>query len=258
MSSVRRPAVAGLFYPAEPDVLAESIDHLLARQPVAGSRPRALIVPHADYRYSGITAARAYATLLAQRDDVRRVVLLGPSHAIPFRGLALSRAQAFATPLGEVAVDRAALGGIADLPQVRHREDAHREEHSLEMQLPFLQRALDRFSLVPLVVGEADAEEVEDVLQRLAEEDTLILISSDLSHFHSYTVAQSLDRATTGHIESLRPLRSGEACGRSPINGLLALARRRGWRVRTLDLRNSGDASGGHDRVVGYGAYAFH
>jgi len=261
MSSVRPPAVAGLFYPNNPEQLRQMVDGYLAAASADGSPPKALIVPHAGYVYSGPVAATAYATLADVRATISRVVLLGPAHRVPFTGLAASSTNAFDTPLGPVFLDRAAIDRALDLPQVRVIDEAHRQEHSLEVQLPFLQEALEDFRLVPLLVGDASPAVVAEVLELLwGGPETLIVISSDLSHYHDYATARRLDHATSAAIEALRPQDIGvdQACGRHPINGLLELARRRGLAARTLDLRCSGDTAGPRDQVVGYGAYAFH
>lgn len=224
-----------------------------------GGSPKALIVPHAGLVYSGPVAASAYARIRAARAAIRTVVALGPSHRVPFRGLAASSATAFATPLGEVAVDRLGVEAALALPQVQILDAAHAQEHSLEVQLPFLQETLGRFTWIPLVAGDARAEEVAEVLEALwGGPETLILVSSDLSHYHAYASARSLDLATTTAIENLRheELDGERACGYVGIRGLLAVARRRGLRVETLDLRNSGDTAGPRHAVVGYGAYA--
>lgn len=261
MLQIRRPAVAGLFYPGHPRELKHMVDGYLSAVSLDEAPPKALIVPHAGYVYSGPIAATAYATLAKARGTISRVVLLGPAHRVPFRGLAASSADRFETPLGAVELDRAAIDLVLELPQVRLLDEAHQLEHSLEVQLPFLQETLDHFSLVPLVVGDATADQVAEVLDRLwGGPETLIVVSSDLSHYHSYEAARRLDAATTAAIEALRPEDIGyeQACGRNPVNGLLALAKRRGLRARTLDLRSSGDTAGPRDQVVGYGAYVFH
>lgn len=259
-TKIRPPAVAGMFYPDDPDVLRAQVLHLLHAAPAAGPTPKALIVPHAGYIYSGPVAATAYARIAKARASIRRVVLLGPAHRVAFNGIATSSATAFTTPLGSVPVDRKAVQLIEPLPQVRVFDTAHAAEHSLEVQLPFLQLALDDFMLVPLVVGDATAEQVDEVLERLwGGAETLIVISSDLSHYHDYDSARRLDQATSLAIEALREqdIDFDHACGRIPVNGLLQTARHHGLRARTVDLRNSGDTAGGRDRVVGYGAYVF-
>jgi AmmeMemoRadiSam system protein B len=261
MQSTRSPAVAGLFYPDDAGTLRAAVHTLLAATAPAAPAPKAIIAPHAGYVYSGPVAASIYASLIKARDRIRRVVLLGPAHRVAFDGLALSSATAFATPLGEIPLDTAATAQLLMLPQVRLLDAAHRDEHSLEVQLPFLQEVLDDFTLVPLLVGDTSPEEVSEVLDMLwGGEETLIVISSDLSHYHDYATARRLDAATSRAIEALRPQDIGyeNACGRIPVGGLLLSARRHGLRAQTLDLRNSGDTAGPRDRVVGYGAYAFH
>ncbi len=262
MSQVRPAAVAGLFYPAQRDELAATVNHFLNdAQASQGAPPKAIIVPHAGYVYSGPVAASAYAALAPLRDIVRRVVLLGPSHRVPFHGLAAPTTDAFCTPLGEIPLDKNALASIAALPQVISFDAAHAEEHSLEVHLPFLQQCLSDFKLVPLVVGDASGEEVAEVLERLwGGEETLIVISSDLSHYHDYQTAKQMDDATSNAIEALATERIGfeQACGRLPVNGLLLISKRLGLKAETVDLRNSGDTAGPRDQVVGYGAYLFH
>jgi hypothetical protein len=222
-------------------------------------RPKALIAPHAGYQYSGPVAASAFAHL-SKQGGVRRVVLVGPSHHVGFHGLALSQCAGFATPLGVVKVDAHARQQVNSLPQVLELEQAHTYEHCLEVELPFLQQALSEFVIVPLVAGDATDEEVGGVMDALwGGKETLIVISSDLSHYYDYESANVLDLRTAQAIEQLRPeaIEADQACGRVPIRGLLWCARRRGLRAITLDLRNSGDTAGPRDRVVGYGAFAF-
>lgn len=258
---LRHAAVAGRFYPSDPAELRALINTLLAAVPPAtGSAPKALIAPHAGYLYSGPIAATAYAQLVPERDQVKRIVLLGPSHYVAFDGLAASSAEAFATPLGLVPVDLEAVREVRALPQVCEMDTAHAEEHSLEVELPFLQTVLADFTLVPLVVGDATPEEVSEVLDLLwGGPETRFVISSDLSHYCDLQTARRLDGATAEAIEALKPAAIGDerACGRMPIRGLLQAARRHGLRARTLDLRSSGETAGPHDRVVGYGAFAF-
>lgn len=258
MSWIRPPAVAGQFYPATPGTLQAMVDAFLAGAAGNGERCHALIAPHAGYIYSGPIAASAYACLASRREQVRRVVLLGPAHRSPVRGLAASRAAAWATPLGNVPVDREVIEEIVTQPQVHYDDQAHAAEHSLEVHLPFLQRVLADFSLVPLVAGGATPQEVAEVLDCFAaDESTVLIVSSDLSHFNDYEQARALDRATSEAIERLQPLQPEQACGQVAINGLLELARQQGWRARTLDLRSSGDTAGPHHQVVGYGAFLF-
>jgi MEMO1 family protein len=261
LKHIRPAVVAGRFYPADPAELRDVINLLLAQAPPAtGPAPKAIIAPHAGYLYSGPIAASAYAQLAPVRDTVKRVVLLGPSHFVALEGLASTSAEAFATPLGIVPVDGEALRQIAPLPQVKLLDEAHAHEHSLEVQLPFLQTVLRHFALVPLAVGDASADEIGQVLEALwGGPETRLVISSDLSHYYDSQAAQRLDRSTAKAIEALKPEGIGEdqACGRIPIRGLLQTARRHGLRARTIDLRNSGDTAGPRDQVVGYGAFIF-
>jgi AmmeMemoRadiSam system protein B len=262
MTNLRQAAVAGLFYPGDPRELHDQVQGFLAG--VAGpdgGPPKAIIAPHAGYVYSGPVAASAYARVAAARGVVRRVVLMGPSHRVGFNGIAATHADGYATPLGNIPIDQEAVGKILSLPFVGYLDQAHAQEHSLEVHLPFLQEALGEFQLVPLVAGNASPEQVAEVLDRLwGGPETLIVISSDLSHYHDYATARRMDQATTLAIESLDPdaVQYESACGRVPVNGLLCSAKRRGMSVETVDLRNSGDTAGGKDRVVGYGAYVFH
>lgn len=265
MSIIRPAAVAGAFYPAQPQVLADTVRELLDAAAVPAGTPKALIVPHAGYVYSGRTAATAYNSLAQARATIRRVVLLGPVHRVPVRGLAAPDADVFATPLGHIPIDRRAIHTLSGLRQVVTSGAAHAWEHSLEVQLPFLQTVLGDFTLVPLAVGDASAEEVAAVLERLwGGPETLIVISSDLSHFNSYREAQMLDRDTVDAILQLdHHIDHEQACGGTPINGLLLAAQRHGLHARLLDLCNSGDASADglaadKSRVVGYAAFAFY
>lgn len=262
MTAVRPPAVAGSFYPENPAVLTAVVEDFLsevAREPDAAA-PKAIIAPHAGYIYSGPVAAHAYARIKQLRGRVSRVVLLGPAHYVAVTGLAVPSAEAFDTPLGRVAIDLAGVEGIADLPYVEIADAPHGPEHSLEVQLPFIQVTLGNVELVPLAVGQALPTEVSGVLTRLwGEADTLIVISSDLSHYLAYETARRRDTATAEAIEALDGARLGpnDACGYLPIAGLLTESKRRRLRPVRLDLRNSGDTAGPRDRVVGYGAWAF-
>jgi hypothetical protein len=258
--NIRQPAVAGMFYPGDPGELHHQVQDYLREAVAAPRSPKAIIAPHAGYAYSGPVAASAYASLAPRRKQIRRVVLLGPSHRVPLDGMAVSSADFFATPLGEIAIDQEAVQHLLTLPQVRVMDAAHQLEHSLEVQLPFLQEILEDFRLVPVVVGDSTPDEVAEVMEMLwGGQETLLVISSDLSHYQDYETARRMDRATSDAIEALAPQRIhyDDACGRNPVNGLLLAARRRGLRASTLDLRNSGDTAGPRDRVVGYGAYVF-
>ncbi len=263
-STLRPAAVAGSFYPGSAGVLARDLRRLLsAARPEQGNhqarRPKAIIVPHAGYVYSGAIAASVYAPLHALRASIQRVVLLGPTHRVAVDGLAIPSVSAFATPLGEVRLDREAMRRIARLPQVVVSDAAHAMEHSLEVQLPFLQTVLERFLLVPLAVGAAAPGEVAEVLEALwGGDETLIVISSDLSHFLPYARACETDSETARHIVALdAKLNHQQACGATPVNGFLLAARRHGLQAQLLDLRNSGDTAGDKARVVGYGAFSF-
>jgi len=261
MPNVREPAVAGSFYPADPQSLRQQVNAWLGQAESGHPFPKAIIAPHAGYLYSGSVAASAYAPLTAHKGQIHRVVLLGPAHHVYIKGLAASSAHHFNTPLGSIPVDRNAVDDLVkNLDTVNISDAAHEPEHSLEVHLPFLQQTLSGFSLVPLVVGGTSAEEVAVVLDRLwGGTETLIIISSDLSHYHDYDTACNMDRAAAKAIENLDPsaLDPEQACGQIPICGLLATAKARGLKVQTVDLRNSGDTAGPHDRVVGYGAWLF-
>ena len=258
---VRPAAVAGMFYPSDATVLADEIDRMLADVPITDAPPpKALILPHAGYVYSGPIAATGYATLRNLRAPVTRVVLLGPAHRVAVRGLATSSADAWSTPLGSVVIDAAARDAVCDLPGVSVDDAAHVGEHSLEVHLPFLQRVLgDDFALAPFVVGRAEPELVAAVLERLwGGPETVIVVSSDLSHYLDHASAADRDRRTAdaiveGRVAALAP---DDACGAYPVRGLLVAASHRGMHPELLDLRSSGDTAGSRDRVVGYGAFA--
>jgi AmmeMemoRadiSam system protein B len=263
---IRQPAVAGTFYPHDAAALLRAVESQLAEaeqragEDAAALRPRALIVPHAGFVYSGPVAASAYVLLRPLADSIERVVLLGPSHRVFVEGLATSSAECFVTPLGEIPLDRAAIDRALALPQTCVLDEAHAHEHSLEVQLPFLQAVLGSFALVPFAVGDASTDDVRAVLALFFDDPgTMTVISSDLSHFYDYATARRLDAETTRVIESLQPERldHDSACGRVPVRGMLALAKQHGLRARTLDVRNSGDTAGPRDEVVGYGAWAF-
>lgn len=256
---IRNPAVAGMFYPADPHRLQAQIQQMLAQSDPPPIRPKALIVPHAGYIYSGQVAAQAYR-LLQQYPQICRVVLLGPAHRVYVPGLAVSSATAYTTPLGTIPVAVDAVGEILGLSQVQVSDLAHAPEHSLEVQLPFLQSVLENFQLVPILVGDADAPQTAAVIEQLWGDDgTLILVSSDLSHFHPYREAQQIDRATGDAILRMSEALVGEqACGCHAINGLMHSARQHRMKITELAICNSGDTAGDKERVVGYGAYALH
>jgi AmmeMemoRadiSam system protein B len=243
-----------MFYPGERGELSAQITGFLAKaaeQSAPGRPPKALIAPHAGTIYSGPVAASAYARLIPARDGIERVVLLGPAHRVALRGLGATSADAWETPLGRVPIDRVTLDRLLELPQVRVND-------GLEVHLPFLQLVLADFQLVPLVVGSASAEEVAEVLEACwGGDETLVVVSSDLSHYHDYATARALDRRTTLQIEALavEELDGDGACGFYPVRGLLLHARRHGLAVRNIDLRNSGDTAGSRREVVGYGSY---
>lgn len=260
----RSPAVAGMFYPADGRVLRADVERYLAAADASDTRavsmPKAIIAPHAGYVYSGPVAASAYARLASLRGRIGRVVLLGPAHRHGFQGLAASTATAFETPLGRVPLDGEGIRAALELDQVHLLDAAHEGEHSLEVHLPFLQVVLGDFTLIPLVVGEADPEEVSQVLGALwGGDETLIVVSSDLSHYLPYTQANRLDAETARAIEELKPedINYEQACGRMPVAGLLLRAREEGLSAECVDLRNSGDTAGSRSQVVGYGSFLF-
>jgi AmmeMemoRadiSam system protein B/AmmeMemoRadiSam system protein A len=260
MAAVRPAAVAGMFYPGNARALTDEVDDLLGGAEALAPRvgfPKAIVVPHAGYIYSGGVAASAYDAVRPARGIVRRVVLLGPVHRVAVRGLATVSDQAFATPLGEVPIDREALDSLADLPQVVTSDVAHAMEHSLEVQLPFLQKTLGSFKLAPFAVGAANVAEVAQVLDRLwGGPETLIVISTDLSHYHAYVDARRIDGETIARIASFATdLDHEEACGATPLNGLLQVAKRKNLSLKLLAACNSGDTAGGRDRVVGYSSF---
>nr|VFJ95170.1 MAG: hypothetical protein BECKLFY1418B_GA0070995_106610 [Candidatus Kentron sp. LFY] len=273
-AAIRPPAVASLFYPDDPVALKDMVGGFLREvtekegksDVVSKAMPKAIIAPHAGFIYSGPIAASAYGTVARTRPDgkTKRVILLGPSHRVWFQGIAAPSAAFFGTPLGDVPVDREAIAAIADLPQVAILDEAHAAEHSLEVHLPFLREVLGDFMLVPLVVGETRPKEVAEVLERFwdderGDSDTLIVVSTDLSHYLAYDQARKRDDITARAVETLdvTAIDPEDACGRNPVNGLLYVAKRRGLTVKRLDLRNSGDTAGDKKRVVGYGAWAF-
>ncbi|MDO9366066.1 MAG: AmmeMemoRadiSam system protein B [Methylotenera sp.] len=261
MHTTRQPAVAGAFYSGNKQILTDEIKTLLASATavIGHAYPKAIIVPHAGYIYSGQTAAIAYARLTQGRESIKRVVLLGPVHRVPVRGLALPDVDAFATPLGEISVDQEAIASLAGLSQVVVSRAAHGQEHSLEVQLPFLQTVLDDFKLVPLAVGDATPTEVAEVLNLLwGGPETVIVVSSDLSHYLPYKLAQSVDQETVQNILGMHgSLTHQQACGGTPVNGLILAASRHHLKPKLLDLCNSGDTAGDKDKVVGYASFIF-
>lgn len=266
MNAVRPAAVAGMFYDADPATLRRDVEGFLAHADRTGGGadvpPKAIIAPHAGYVYSGAVAGSAYATVSPLREQIKRVVLLGPAHRVYVEGIAASSAGAFATPLGNVRLDKDLIRElVAEFGFVHYSDDAHAVEHSLEVQLPFLQALFEDFVLLPFAVGAAVPEQVDALLERLwGGDETLIVISSDLSHFRSYEAAREIDRFTSGQIKELTAtaLTGEHACGYMPISGLLEAAVKRNLRCEVLDMCSSGDTAGPRDRVVGYGAYAFY
>lgn len=262
MTYTRQPAVAGIFYPADGQTLKKDIKHYLERADTdINIMPKAIVVPHAGYIYSAPVAASAFKQLIPFKDKINRVVLLGPSHRVAFTGLAIPESEIFNTPLGAIAIDQEMMQRLSGFPQIISSDQAHCDEHSLEVQLPFLQEILGDFTLIPLVVGDATKEEVAEVIKALwGDEHTLIVISTDLSHYHNYNEAQQLDNATSDAIVNLQPelIDYEDACGRNGLKGMLAVAKEKNLTVDMLDLRNSGDTAGDKSRVVGYGAYVIH
>ena len=265
VTAIRPPAVAGTFYPGTRDALERQLARFVseaagvASAPDAAAIPKAIIAPHAGYAYSGPVAARAYARLAAARGRISRVVLIGPSHHVAFRGLAVDMSHAWATPSGTVALDHEAIARLRQVPMVGQLDAAHAREHALEVHVPFLQHALGAFRLVPIVAGDAPPDVVAAALDAVwGEEETLIVVSTDLSHYLDYAACQRLDAQTAEAIERFdgAAISGTQACGQVPTRGLLRLARQRGMSIERLDLRNSGDTAGPRDRVVGYGAWA--
>ncbi len=258
MTTIRNPAVAGMFYPADPEELQTTIHNMLAKAKADQPVPKAIIAPHAGYIYSGPVAASAYACLASATNTIKQIILLGPSHRYPFRGIAAPEADIFATPLGQIKIDQKNIAKIAS--QIIISDAAHAEEHSLEVQLPFLQILLKDFSLIPLVIGMTDADHIAKILDQLwGGDETLIIISSDLSHYHDYATAQNMDQQAVQAILDLKPeaLNEDQACGRLPIKGLLQIAAQKKLKPQLIDLRNSGDTAGPKNQVVGYAAIHF-
>mgnify|MGYP002639283670 CR=1 FL=1 len=260
IKNIRPPAVAGMFYPGNTSELNMHIRAYLGSDTYTGTRtPKVLIVPHAGTVYSGAIAAAAYRTLIPFKNTIKKVVLLGPAHQVHVNGLALPTMDQFQTPLANVNLDKPVIMKlVADFSQVCYSDRAHQEEHSLEVQLPFLQSVLSDFSLIPFVVGDASDIEVADVIESLwGGPESLIIISTDLSHFHNYEDARNLDSQTADQIEAFNgdALADQSACGRIPLRGLLRVARQKQMTIERFDLRNSGDTAGRKDQVVGYGSW---
>jgi len=257
---VRPAAVSGLFYPDDPRELEDALQALLPVDNVERPAPKALIAPHAGYVYSGPTAAAAFRLLKAAAARIRRVVLIGPSHRVPFHGLAVPSVDAFDTPLGRIPIDVEARRALLELTQVRLTDSPHAQEHSLEVQLPFLQAMLKGFVLLPIAAGDAMSMEVAEALELVwGDPETLVVVSTDLSHYHDYEQARLIDRATNEAVLAYSSRIDGEqACGCVGLNGFLAVARRRRMRIQLEDLRSSGDTAGDRKRVVGYGAWSLY
>lgn len=261
MENIRPAAVAGLFYPASNDELVQLVNNELSQATLKSQhKPIAIIVPHAGYIYSGPIAASVFKYLQNFRSIIKRVLLIGPSHRVNFQGLALSNADFFQTPLGKVRLDKNCQEKLLNIPDIQLLDQAHENEHSLEVQLPFLQQVLNNFSLIPIVAGHASAELVEQAIDSIWDgEETLIVVSSDLSHYHDYITAQELDNSTSKAIIGLdhTEIASENACGYVGVNGLLLFAKNHHLKASIIDVRNSGDTAGDKKSVVGYGGYIF-
>lgn len=259
--TVREPAVAGIFYPGERFVLQKTVQELLDQAPQFRPTPKAIVVPHAGFIYSGSIAASAYASLINEKDSIKKIVILGPAHTLFFKGIAYDSAEQFASPLGTIDQDQELLAKITDLPFVYRLPEAHKKEHSLEVQFPFCQVLFSKFTVLPLIVGETHPEQVAQLIERIwGNDDTLLIISSDLSHYLPYEIAQRLDHKTCFAIDTLNEesLAHEGACGYYPLRGFLHFARQKQLLGRLLDLRNSGDTAGEKDKVVGYASYHFY
>lgn len=258
---IRPAAVAGMFYPDDSRQCTQQVLQLLHDNKAGSSeQPKALVVPHAGYIYSGPIAAKAYNLLKPFADKIHRVVLFGPSHRVPLRGMALSTATQFATPLGLVPIDHTGYENLLNLPDVAINDEAHAFEHSLEVHLPFLQTVLSDFQLIPIVVGYCPPESVAACIKQFwGQDDCLIVVSSDLSHYLDYRTAQRIDRHTSDTIVRGEPTLQGEqACGCYALNGLLLTASENSASIECVELANSGDTAGSKDQVVGYGSYVIH
>ena len=257
---IKQPAVAGMFYPDDPEQLRQLVGRLLQENPQQGGLPKAILVPHAGLVYSGGVAARAYNLIRPWLKSIKRIVMLGPSHRVALRGMAVMDADAWHTPLGDISLDTEYTKTLVELGLVGIANQAHAQEHCLEVQLPFLQQLQGRFKLVPVVVGQAGAEQVAKLVEEACNHaGTLVLISSDLSHFHSYEEAREIDLNTMNRISArMSDIQPQQACGCYALNGLLNFAAKENWQAEQLAYCNSGDTAGDHSRVVGYTAYAFH
>jgi hypothetical protein len=266
MVDARRPAAAGVFYPADSELLGRTVRALLDAAPPAsrpGSRaarfPRAIVVPHGLLGLAGTVAAAAWSRVAPHAARYKRVVILGPSHHAQFAGLAAPFSDAFATPLGPVEVDRIGIETARCFPQLFISDEPHEQEPSLEVQLPFVQLVLPEVTILPLVVGETEDAESAQVIESLWNDTTLVVVSTDLSHYHDAATAQRIDHATGQAIEALEALRIQEeqACGHAALRGLLVVARARGLRASRVELRHSGETSGDLSEVIGYGSFVF-
>ena len=257
---IKQPAVAGMFYPDDPRQLRELVSKLLQENPQQGGLPKAILVPHAGLVYSGGIAARAYNRIKPWLSHIKRIVMLGPSHRVALRGMAVMDADAWHTPLGDIGLDTSSTKTLVEQGLVGFVNQAHAQEHCLEVQLPFLQLLHGDFELLPVVVGQASADQVAALIEEVCkQEDTLVLISSDLSHFHTYDEARQIDLNTMNLISERRSnIQPQQACGCYALNGLLRYAEQNNWQAEQLAYCNSGDTAGDHSRVVGYTAYAFH
>jgi AmmeMemoRadiSam system protein B len=258
---IRRPAVSGMFYPNSPDELRNLIREFIAGVKIKIDRsPKALIAPHAGYQYSGPVAASAFASLKAQADSIKNIIIIGPSHRMPFDGIAAPECDGFETPLGVVPVNQSLIQKALRLPCVKASDLAHSDEHCLEVELPFLQEILPQFTIAPFTVGDASDQDVADLLELLWDgDDTRIVVSSDLSHYLNYSSAKQIDEITANSILNLdhESIDYDQACGCIPVRGLIIAAKKHNLKAELIDLRNSGDTSGNKGKVVGYGAFLF-
>jgi AmmeMemoRadiSam system protein B len=259
---VRPSAVAGYFYPSSEEQLIKIIKNYIEKANISiKSKPKALISPHAGYIYSGPIAAYGYKSIMPYYKDYDQIILLGPSHFEFVPGIATAPVDYFETPLGKIPIDKESIKKILPLPYVYQNMDAHKKEHSLEVQLPFLQYIFKEkeFKIIPIAVGKIQPKEIWEILNILYNEKILIIVSSDLSHYYDYNTAKLLDEKTANAIEELNPyqIHYEQACGRVPIQGLLLFAKQRNLTPIRLDLRNSGDTAGDKRQVVGYGSWCF-